>query len=160
ASLLLAGCGTRSSDKLIVGMELVYPPFEMTDTEGRPTGVSVDLAHALGKYLGKEIEIQNMPFDGLIAPLKTRKIYLILSPMTAASDRAQSLVFSEPYLKKGLCLPVGKNSSIQPIRDFDQPGKVVVTKLGTTGHLYATRNIKRAQVRVLEQESMCVLEVV
>ncbi len=29
---------------LIVGMELAYPPFEMTDTSGKPTGVSVDLA--------------------------------------------------------------------------------------------------------------------
>jgi polar amino acid transport system substrate-binding protein len=153
-------CSPRSDQKVIVGMELAYPPFEMTDTQGRPTGVSVDLAHALGKHLVKEIEIQNIPFDGLIPALKTRKIDLIISSMTATPERAQSIDFSEPYLKTGLCLLVGKNSSIQSIQDLDQPGKVVATKLGTTGHLYATRNVKRAQARVLEQESMCVLEVV
>ena len=141
-------------------MELAYPPFEMTDTQGRPTGVSVDLARALGKYLGKEIEIQNIPFDGLIPALKTRKIDLVISSMTATAERAQSIDFSEPYLKTGLCLLIGKNSSVQSIHELDQPGKIVATKLGTTGHLYATRNFKRAQVRVLEQESMCVLEVV
>ena len=32
---------------LIVGMELSYPPFEMTDTTGKPAGVSVDLASDL-----------------------------------------------------------------------------------------------------------------
>jgi polar amino acid transport system substrate-binding protein len=156
----LLACSPRSDQKLIVGMELAYPPFEMTDTQSRPTGVSVDLTHALGKHLGKEIEIQNIPFDGLIPALKTRKIDLIISSMTATPERAQSIDFSEPYLKTGLCLLVGKNSSIQSIQDLDQPGKVVATKLGTTGHLYATRNVKRTQARVLEQESMCVLEVV
>jgi polar amino acid transport system substrate-binding protein len=157
---ILLACSPRSDQKLIVGMELAYPPFEMTDTQGRPTGVSVDLAHALGKNLGKEIEIQNIPFDGLIPALKTRKIDLIISSMTATPERAESIDFSEPYLKTGLCLLIGKNSSIQSIQDLDQPGKVVATKLGTTGHLYAARNVKRAQARVLEQESMCVLEVV
>ena len=29
---------------LVVGMELAYPPFEMTDLKGKPSGVSVDLA--------------------------------------------------------------------------------------------------------------------
>jgi polar amino acid transport system substrate-binding protein len=157
---ILLACSPRSDQKLIVGMELAYPPFEMTDTQGRPTGVSVDLAQALGKYLGKEIEIQNIPFDGLIPALRTRKIDLIISSMTATPERAQAIDFSEPYLKTGLCLLVGKNSAIQSIRDLDQSGKVVATKLGTTGHLYATSKVKRAQVRVLEQESMCVLEVV
>lgn len=160
ALLLLAGCTVKSPNKLVVGMELAYPPFEMTDTQGRPTGVSVDLAKAIGKYLGKEIDIQNIPFDGLIPALKTGKIDLILSSMTATPERAQSIDFSDPYLKTGLCLLVGKNSPLQSIRDLDQPGKVVATKLGTTGHLYATRHIQRAQVRVLEQESTCVLEVV
>ena len=51
------GCGPRSEPRedaraaLVVGMELSYPPFEMTDESGRPTGVSVDLARALGEFL-------------------------------------------------------------------------------------------------------------
>jgi len=30
-------------------MELSYPPFEMTDTQNHPAGVSPDLARALAK---------------------------------------------------------------------------------------------------------------
>ena len=33
-----------AAEPLRVGMELSYPPFEMTDPQGRPAGVSVRLA--------------------------------------------------------------------------------------------------------------------
>jgi polar amino acid transport system substrate-binding protein len=157
---LFLGCSPRSHDKLIVGMELSYPPFEMTDEKGTPTGVSVDLAQALGKYLDREVQIENIPFDGLIPALKTGKIDLIISSMTATPERAQSIDFSEPYLKTGLCLLVGKKSTIQSIADLDQPGKTVAVKQGTTGHTYAVDHIKQTKVLVLDKESACVLEVV
>ena len=75
----------------------------------------MDLANALGKFLGREVEIQNIPFDGLIPSLQTHKIDLIISSMTATAERAKTIEFSDPYLKTGLCLLVGKNSAIQSI---------------------------------------------
>ncbi|MGO8701451.1 MAG: transporter substrate-binding domain-containing protein [Limisphaerales bacterium] len=154
------GCGPKSPPPLVVGMELAYPPFEMTDTHGQPAGVSVDLARDLGSYLGRQIEIQNFAFDGLIPALQTRKIDLIISSMTATPERAKAIAFSDAYLNTGLCLLVGKGSTIQSIADADQPGRVVVAKKGTTGHLFAVNHLKRAQVLVLDKEDACVLEVV
>lgn len=156
----LPSCSERPTNRLAVGMELAYPPFEMTDAQGHPIGVSVDLAQALGKFLKRDVEIQNIPFDGLIPALKTGKIDLIISSMTATAERAQSIDFSEPYLKTGLCLLVGKNSTIKSIEDLDQAGKTVAVKLGTTGHNYALQKIKHAKVLVLDKEDACVLEVV
>ena len=47
-AVTLVSCGdTRDPNELVVGMELSYPPFETITPEGAPTGVSVDLAHAL-----------------------------------------------------------------------------------------------------------------
>lgn len=140
-------------------MELAYPPFEMTDEQGQPSGVSVDLANALGKALGRKVVIENIPFSGLIPALKTGKIDLIISSMTATAERAQSIDFSEPYLKTGLCLLVGASSKIQSIADGDQPGKTIAVKQGTTGHVYASQRIKKARVLVLDKETACVLEV-
>jgi polar amino acid transport system substrate-binding protein len=157
---LLIGCGPKPSDRLIVGMELAYPPFEMTDAQGEPAGVSVDLARDLGKHLGREVRIENIPFHGLIPSLQTHKIDLIISSMTATPERARSIAFSDPYLTTGLCLLVGKDSPIHSIADADQPGRMVAVKVGTTGHVYATDNIKRARVLVLDKEDACVLEVV
>jgi len=145
--------------KLIVGMDLGYPPFEMRDEKGAPAGVSVDLAKALGAHLGRPVEIENIPFAGLIPALKTGRIDLILSSMTATPERAQSIDFSEPYLKTGLCLLVGAKTDIQTIADADRAGRSVAVVKGTTGHLYATQQLKKARMLVLDQPSSCVLEV-
>jgi len=147
-------------DTLVVGMELSYPPFEMTDTSGKPTGVSVELAQELGKVLGRKVVIENTAFDGLIPALKTGKIDLIISSMTATEERAKSIDFSDPYLSTGLCLLVSKNAPVTGISDLDQPGRTVAVKKGTTGHNYAAKNIKKARLLVLDKESAAVLEVV
>lgn len=157
--LILLGVGRAAEKPLVVGMELSYPPFEMRDEHGAPAGVSVDIAGALGAYLGRAVEIRNVPFDGLIPALKTGKIDLIISSLTATPERAQSIDFSEPYLKTGLCLLVGVKSDIQSIAEVDRAGRTVAVKKGTTGHIYASTQIKAAQVLVLDKEAACVLEV-
>ncbi|MBP6653859.1 MAG: transporter substrate-binding domain-containing protein [Propionivibrio sp.] len=144
---------------LIVGMELAYPPFEMTDTSGKPTGVSVDLATDLAKSLGRPVVIQNTAFDGLIPALKTGKVDLVISSMTATAERAQSIDFSEPYISTGLSLLLKKDSTAKGIADLDREGVKVAVKKGTTGHIFATNNLKKAQVLVLDKESAAVLEV-
>jgi len=157
--LLLAACGRKAPDTLVIGMELKYPPFEMTDEAGNPTGVSVDLANALGEALGRDIEIRNISFDGLIPALKTGNIDLILSSMTRTEERAQSIDFSDPYLFTGLAILAAKDKGVTNIADLNQEGRVVAVKLGTTGHVYAKENLTEATLRVLEDENACVLEV-
>jgi polar amino acid transport system substrate-binding protein len=144
---------------LIVGMELAYPPFEMTDTAGKPTGISVDLATDLAKSLGRSVIIQNTAFDGLIPALKTGKVDLVISSMTATAERAKSIDFSDAYLSTGLCLLLKKDSAAKGIADLDHAGIKVAVKKGTTGHIYATNHLKKAQILVLDKESAAVLEV-
>ena len=144
---------------LIVGMELAYPPFEMTDQAGKPSGVSVDIATELAKSLGRPVVIQNTSFDGLIPALKTGKVDVVISSMTATVERAKSIDFSEPYLTTGLCLLLKKDSSAKSITDLDKAGVKVAVKKGTTGHIYATTRLKNAQILVLDKESAAVLEV-
>ncbi|MFN0068702.1 MAG: transporter substrate-binding domain-containing protein [Limisphaerales bacterium] len=164
-ALLFAACSPPASDSpagpapLRVGMELGYPPFEMTDEQGRPAGVSVDLARALGAHLGREVVIENLAFDGLIPALKTGRIDLILSSLTATPERAQSIAFSEPYVRIGLAMLVGRDSPVTNIAAANAPGRVVAVKKGTTGHLYATAHLPLARVLVLDKEAAAVLEV-
>ncbi len=159
AFLLCAALAEGASPKLVVGMELAYPPFEMRDPKGTPAGVSVDLARALGEKLGQPIEIQNLPFAGLIPALKTGKIDLIISSMTATAERAQSIDFSEPYLKTGLCLLVAAKSDIQSIADADRASRALAVVKGTTAHVFAGQKIKAARVLVFDKPAACILEV-
>ncbi len=155
-----SGAQDSSAPPLRVGMELAYPPFEMVAADGTPDGVSVALAKALGQYLSRPVTIENTAFDGLIPALKTGKIDLIISSMTATQERSRSIDFSIPYLRTGLCLLVGKNSSIQSAADLNAPGKKIAVKKGTTGHLYAMRELPHAELLVLDKENACVLEVI
>ena len=155
----LAAAAEEAPKPLIVGMELAYPPFEMTDQNGKPTGVSVDLATDLAKSLGRPVVIQNTAFDGLIPALKTGKVDLVISSMTATAERAKSIDFSEPYISTGLSLLLKKDSTAKGIADLDREGVKVAVKKGTTGHIYATNTLKKAQILVLDKESAAVLEV-
>jgi len=153
---------TEQSDKkeLVVGMELAYPPFEMTDQKGNPTGISVDLAYALGEYLGRDVRIENMAYNGLIPSLMTGKIDIILSSMTITEERKESIAFSDPYAKAYLSLLINKNSPVQKFEDLNVEGRKIAVKRGTTGHIYAEKNLPNCEIMVFDKESACVLEVV
>ena len=157
---LFSTLSAQKEKPLVVGMELSYPPFETFDTKGNPCGVSVDIAYALGKYLNREIKIENIPFIGLIPSLKTGKIDLILSSMTVTPEREKSIDFSDPYLSTGLCLLINIKTKGDTIQELDVAGNTIDVKLGTTGDTYALRNIKKAKVRALDLESTCILEVI
>jgi polar amino acid transport system substrate-binding protein len=141
-------------------MELNYPPFEMIDGQGRPAGISVEIAEALGKFLGRGVQVENLSFAGLIPALKTGKIDLIISSLTATPERAQSIDFSDPYLRTGLCLLVNKKAGIHTVAEADVAGAAVAVKQGTTGQLYAQAHLQHARILVLDKEDSCVLEVV
>lgn len=156
---IFTACEKPGPKPLRVGMDMSYPPFETRDTNGEPSGVSVDLARALGESLGRPVELENMPFDGLIPALKTGRVHVVISSMTATEERAQSVDFSEPYLRTGLCLLVGAKSETRGIGDLDADGKKIAVVRGTTGQLWAKANLKKAAVLDLAKETACVLEV-
>lgn len=155
----LVSAPAAESAPIRVGMELAYPPFEMADPQGKPVGLSVDLASHLSAHLKRPLEIQNLPFDGLIPALRTGKIDLILSSMTATPERAKAVAFSAPYLRTGLALLVGKKVSLEEKDPLDRQDLVIAVKQGTTGHLFC-RSFTRAKILVLDRESACVAEVV
>lgn len=165
AVLSLSGCKERTeapADAPIkVGMDLSYPPFETINSSGEPEGVSVDLAQALGSYLGKPVVVENMSFVGLIPALKTGKIDLIISSMSDTPERRKSIAFSDPYVTTvGLCILAGKDAAIASVSDLDAVGRTVAVRQGTTGQLWAQANLPKAQIVTLEKESAAVMEVV
>ena len=157
-SLVLSGCQNKK-DALVVAMELAYPPFETKDSAGNPEGISVDLAKDLGIYLGREVEIVNTAWDGLIPSLQTGKADLVISSMTITDARLEEVDFSVPYANSMLAILANKDSGITSIDDLNQEGRKVAVKTGTTGHFYAQENLQKAELIVLADESACVMEV-
>ena len=143
-----------------VGMELSYPPFEMICTDGTPCGISVDIVKALGQFLDRKIQIENIPFIGLVPSLQNGVIDAIISSLSITEQRKKKIDFSDPYATTGLCLLLSVKSNIKGIEQVNEKGKVIVVKSGTSGELYALNHLQNATVRVLDKEAMCVLEVI
>nr|HPJ22259.1 transporter substrate-binding domain-containing protein [Clostridia bacterium] len=95
----LSACTKTAEDELVVGMELAYPPFETTDENNNPDGISVKMAQALGEYLGRPVRIENMEWTGLIPALTTGKVDIVISSMTITEERQKTVNFSIPYAK-------------------------------------------------------------
>ena len=157
--LIIFSVITFGQKPLVVGMELAYPPFETTDKYGNPSGFSVDMAADLGKYLGREVIIENMAYGGLIPALRTEKIDIILSSMSITDRRKRSINFSTPYAKSNLAILANQNSRIKDPMDLNKRGKKIAVKKGTTGHVVAMKTFPKADILVFEKESACILEV-
>lgn len=147
------------ANPLRVGMELSYPPFEMVCSDGKPCGISVEIANALGEFLEVPVKIENIPFVGLIPSLKNGSIDLIISSLTVTDERKRAIDFSDPYATTGLCLLLNIDSKLTNIENANQKNIIIVVKSGSSGEVYAKRNLKLANIRILEKEAMCVLEV-
>lgn len=149
----------NAEEKILkVGMELAYPPFEMSDKNGVPSGISVDLAKAFGEFLGKKVQIQNIAWEGLIPSLKTGKVDLIISSMTITDERKKSIEFSAPYAQSNLAILTYKGSNIKSIDDLK--GKTIAVKKGSTGHIWARDYLKDSEILVFDKENAAVLEVI
>lgn len=154
-----AGGDSQEQEVLTVAMELAYPPFETKDEQGNPSGVSVDFMKDFGEYIGKEIRIENISFDGLIPSLQTGKADMVMSSMTITEERKETVDFSEPYANALLAVLTNKDSQITSVDDLNQEGKKVAVKTGSTGYLYAQEHLKNAEIIALQDESACVMEV-
>ena len=158
--VVFTGCGKKEDEnKLVVGMELQYPPFETSDASGEPEGISVDLANALGEYLGREVEIQNTAYSGLIPAIQSGKIDVIISSMSVTADREESVTFSKPYAYASLAILANKDSGFTEVSELDREGLRVAVKIGTTGFLYATENLKDAVINTVDKADTAILEV-
>lgn len=158
-TLLMLGACSRGN-KLIIGTDATYPPFESKDEHGEIVGVDIELGREIGRALGREVEFRNINFDGLQTALLTGSLDLVISAVSATPERRKALDFSEPYVKTGLCVLAAKNSTVMKADDLQTPGRKIVVRLGTTGETWAREHLQGAQLKALDNDTSCVMEVV
>ena len=149
-------------NKLIVGMEVSFWPFEYANEKGEPIGFDVDIARLAAKELGVEIEIRDMEFSGLIPALQSGKIDMIISGMTRTLTREKTVSFTQPYFITGLCALLSKKRipDVQDVKELNSQDRILAVKLGTTGDLVTGKLFPKAQINRYKDETACVREVV
>ena len=94
----LAGCG--SSDKLIMGTNAAFPPFEYTTSQGLVgefDGIDVAIANKIAENVGKELQIEDMEFDSILPAVQSGKADFGAAGMTVTEDRKSSVDFTDTY---------------------------------------------------------------
>jgi polar amino acid transport system substrate-binding protein len=168
ALLFVAACGEEKTyestlDKvldqkvLIVGTEPAFPPFETKNEKGEFVGFDMDMVRLLATELGVELRLEEMEFASLIPALKTGKIDLIASGMTAKPERAKSVTFTDPYFHTALCLLVNKESGLKSAADVKK--HKITVKQGTTGQDNVPILFPEAEMMVMQTETDCSNEV-
>ncbi len=159
--LSLSSCASndKKAEVLKVGMELKWPPFEMTNTDGKAEGISVVIAEELGKYLGKEVEVVDLAFGSLIPALETKKIDIIIGSMGITEERKKKIAFSEPYMYFKLISAVNKNSGIKTIDDlFSKEGVRFVAPKGFSSLELARQKANNPKILAFDDKATASLE--
>jgi polar amino acid transport system substrate-binding protein len=117
--------------KLVICIDIPYPPQEMFDEQGNPTGSDVEIAQEIAKRLGLTPEIQNSVFDTIIAAVTGGKCDMITSAQNITADRVKQ-VDMIPYFQAGQSFVVAKGNPAGIKTEDDLCGKSIAAETGTT----------------------------
>src|SRR6185312_974296 len=118
-------------EKLTVGSDIPYPPFEQKSKSGGYTGFDVELMEAIGKEIGREPEFIDSSFETIFRDVAQGKFEAVMSAATITPERAEVVAFSNPYYLSEQAILVKEGSDITGLADLK--GKVVGAQQGTTG---------------------------
>jgi octopine/nopaline transport system substrate-binding protein len=116
ASLLVIG--NVYADKIKIGTEGAYPPWNSKDASGSLIGFEVELANVLCKNMGHECTIVEQDWDGMIPALQGKKFDAIMAGMSITDERKKVISFSQGYADEVASLAVMKSSSLVLQRDL------------------------------------------
>ena len=139
AAMLATGAfsSANADDVIRVGTEATYAPFEFMDENAKPQGYDIDIINAIGEAMGYEVEVVNMPFDGLIPALMTSQIDAVIAAMTITEERAKRVDFSDPYYKSGLSVLILEQNKDKYQTLESLKGQPLCAQIGTTGAMKA-----------------------
>ena len=132
--VLFISCQKKEEkNKLYVGTNAEFEPFEYREGD-KIVGFDMDLIAEAAKLIGKEIEIVDMQFDGLLPALEAKKIDIIAAGMTATEERKKFVNFTDPYYNSKQSIVVqAANTDITSFDNFT--GKKIGVVLGYTGDI-------------------------
>ena len=88
--------GVTYDGKLVMATNAEFAPYEFKE-EGKIVGFDVDMMTAVCDILGKELVIDDMAFDSIIAAVDSGKADVGVAGMTVTEDRLKNVNFTDSY---------------------------------------------------------------
>lgn len=126
-------------DEMVVATDAAFPPFENVDPDTNEiVGFDIDLIRAIADIMGVEVEIRNVGFDAIFIAVPDRTVDIAISAITIRPDRAENMLFSDPYFESNLTAVINPGGPMEgEINDFDDlANKTIAVQEGTTSQFW------------------------
>ncbi|MBW2636939.1 MAG: transporter substrate-binding domain-containing protein [Deltaproteobacteria bacterium] len=145
---------------LKVGMS-TFVPWAMKDKKGDIIGFEIDVARRLAEDMGVKVEFIPTKWSGIIPALLTGKFDVIIGGMGIRPDRNLKVNFSIPYDYTGMSILAHKKlaAGFDSLEDFNSPDVSIAARIGTTAAEAAKKFMPRAKLRLFDDESQAVQEI-
>ena len=139
----MAACSQSGGNKLRVGLECDYAPFNWTQPDasngaaqieggGYAGGYDIEIAKKVAAGLNKELVIVKTDWDGLLPGITSGKIDAIIAGMSPTDDRKQSIDFTDNYYMSDLVIVVRKDGPYAGAKSLlDFSGAKITAQLNT-----------------------------
>ena len=131
-----AALTTVTAGKLTMSTNAAFPPYEMTTDSGDFEGIDIEVADAIAKKLGLELQVDDMDFDAALLAAQNGKSDIVMAGVTVTDERQKVMDFSDTYAEGIQSIIVPEDSDIASADDLT--GKAIGTQRGTTGYIYCT----------------------
>ncbi len=131
--------------KLRASINVGNPILANLDKDGKPFGVSIDLANSFGRLLGVDVELMVFDAAGKSVEAVTAEQadfgFFAVDPL-----RGAGISFTAPYVLIEGAYLVKESSPLQENSEVDQAGNRIVVGKGSAYDLYLTRELKHAEI--------------
>ena len=136
ASADAAAVTTVNAGKLTMSTNAAFPPYEMTTDTGDFEGIDIEVAGAIAKKLGLELQVDDMDFDAALLAAQNGKSDMVMAGVTVTDERLKVMDFSDTYAEGIQSIIVKEDSTIASPDDLAD--KMIGTQRGTTGYIYCS----------------------
>ena len=140
--LTVVACSDDSSGlvedgTLTVCSDTPYEPFEFAGDDGEQTGFDIELLRAIAKEADLDLEVKDLPFDGILGTLAAGKCDVIGSALSIDAERKKQVDFSDIYFDSGQSLLVRTEDKDTYATLASLAGQTIGVQGTTTGAAYA-----------------------
>lgn len=166
ASGKASGVETVTAGKLTVATSPDFAPYEFyaIGEDGTPALAGFDMAIAryIADYMGLELEVVPMDFDGVLSELATGNVDLGLAGLSPDPARADAMDFSDIYYTGGqsLVTVADKADSIKSFDDVNKPEMSVGAQIGSIQMDLANANTPNADIVALPKVTDLISELI
>jgi putative lysine/arginine/ornithine/histidine/octopine transport system substrate-binding protein len=159
AATLVMSANAMAAEKLRMGIEAAYPPFNNKDASGNVVGFDKDIGDALCAKMKVECSVVTSDWDGIIPALNAKKFDFLVSSLSITDERKQAVDFTDPYYSNKLQFIAPKDVDFKTDK-ASLKGKTIGTQRATLAGTYLEDNFPDVNVKLYDTQENAYLDLV